>query len=64
MSRKVKIKGTFSQFIPNEAGIPSESKDAEKVRSAHRQWKKSAKKHKCKEVEHLTYWQQASRTSL
>jgi hypothetical protein len=50
----------FSEIIPNPAGIPGQSKNSDKIRKGHVDWKMSSKKKKHKEVQKMSYWQKVS----
>ena len=60
MKNSKKINGEFSEIILNQAGIPSKTEDAKKVREAHQMWKQESKKTRAKKTIQANYWQNAS----
>jgi hypothetical protein len=48
----------FSEFIPNEEGIPQTGERSEEIRKEHNRWKKEVREMKNEQsLEELSYWE-------
>ena len=54
---------TSNTLIPNEAGLPSQSKSAQKLRSGLHVWKSENRKKEINKSSTLSYWQTVSSCS-
>ncbi len=47
-------------FIQNEAGLSTDSQDAQKVKKELKTWEKEHSKRKCTKFSDMSYWKMAS----
>jgi hypothetical protein len=53
----------FSEIITNEAGLPCEEAQSEKVRKAHRKWKNEVDARRSTRGARVSYWRRKSSTA-